>query len=131
GAQAQDLRFLTRYRLTWGDALGGVGETVFYEGILLLLALLVLPLPGVYLLLVDHAYLVRQKRSIGDGRSLAWDPAAWWGAALALGVAGWPILWVLVTLVWAHLTGWLLALFVIGGWIAAAYYWWTESSMRL
>ncbi|MFN2161339.1 MAG: hypothetical protein ACK2UN_04620 [Candidatus Promineifilaceae bacterium] len=131
GAQAQDLRFLTRYRLTWGDALGSVGETVFYEGILLLLALLVLPLPGVLLLLVEHAYRVRQKRSIGDGRSLAWDPAAWWGAALALGVAGWPILWVLVTLVWAHLTGWLLALFVIGGWIAAAFYWWTERTRRL
>ena len=38
---AQDLRFQTRYRLTWSDALSNVGETIFYEGLILLLALLV------------------------------------------------------------------------------------------
>ncbi len=127
---AQDLRFLTRYRLTWRDALGNLGDTFFYEGMLFLLALLVIPLPGVLLLLIEHAYRVRHVVVAGDGRSSPWDPVAWWGAALALGVAAWPILWVMVTLVWVHLNGWLLALFVAGGWAGAALYWWSERGRR-
>jgi hypothetical protein len=48
---AQDLRFVTRYRLTWPDALKSLGEMLWYEGGLLLMALLFLPLPGALLLL--------------------------------------------------------------------------------
>jgi hypothetical protein len=120
----QDLRFLTRYQLTWSDAFRSVGESFYYEGLLFLLALLVIPLPGVLLLLVEHAYRIRQKSSDGDGRRDAWDPAAWWGAALALGVAAWPVIWSLTTLVWARWNAWLLAMVVIAGWLVAVVYWW-------
>ena len=127
---AKDLRFLTRYRLNWADALGSVGESVYYEGMLFLLALLLIPLPGVLLLLAEHAYRVRQISSAGDGRRLAWDPAAWWGATIALGVAGWPIAWSLVTLIGAHWSGWLLAITLVCGWAAAVAYWWRDSRWR-
>jgi hypothetical protein len=128
---AQDLRFLTRYRLTWADALGNVGETIYYEGLLFLLALLLIPLPGVLLLLVEHAYRIRQFSSSGDGRRVAWDPIAWWGTAWALGVASWPILWSLVTLVWARWNIWLLALVLVSGWLGAAVYWWWDRRKRV
>ena len=127
---AQDLRFLTRYQLTWLDALSNVGETFFYEGLIFLLALLVIPLPGVILLLAEHAYRVRHVSGVGDNPSRAWDPAAWWGAAFALGVAAWPILWSLVTLVWARWSGWLLALAVLAGWLCAAVYWRRQRRVR-
>jgi hypothetical protein len=80
--------------------------------------------------LVEHTYRTRHISSAGDGRRVTWDPAAWWGAALALGVAGWPILWSLVTLVWAHWTEWLLALVLIAGWVGAAVYWWQDRRQR-
>ncbi len=127
---AADLRFLTRYSLTWSDALGNLGETLFYEGLVLLLALLVVPLPGVLLLLAEHAYRGRQINGGVDGRLNSWDPAAWWGAALALGVAAWPVLWTWMTLVGAHWTRWLLAAVILGGWIGAVIYWWRERDLR-
>ena len=127
---AKDLRFLTRYQLNWADALRSAGESVYYEGALFLLALLLIPLPGVLLLLAEHAYRVRQNSSAGDGRRLAWDPAAWWGAALALGAAGWPIAWSLVTLIGARWSSRLLVLALVCGWAAAAVYWWRDRKWR-
>ncbi len=127
---AQDLRFLTRYRLTWNDALNTLVESVYYEGLLFLLILLVLPLPGVLLMLAEHAYRVRQATGSADGRARSWDPAAWWGAAFALGVTAWPILWTWLTMVGARWTDWLLAIFIFAGWVAAVWYWWHEWRLR-
>ena len=49
---AQDLRFITRYQLAGLDALKTIAETFYYEGLLFILALVVLPLPGCLLLLL-------------------------------------------------------------------------------
>ena len=102
--EAQTLRLVTRYRLTWPAALRHLGRTLGEEGFLLLLALALLPLPGALLLLMAAPRLPRL------------DAAAWWGLALALGVAAWPLLWFWLTLAGGHWTSWLLALLLVAGW---------------
>ncbi len=102
---AQDLRFITRYELTWRDALMSVGTTIWQTGWLLAVALLFLPLPGVLLLVVKPAW----------GRN--WDGGAWLGAALALGVSGWALLWQWVSLVNGRFSSGLLWFFLISGWL--------------
>ena len=102
----QSLRFTTRYRLTWGDALGSLGQTLWQQGGLLLLALLFLPLPGALLL------------QLGPVRWRYWDRLAWWGVALALGTAVWPLLWFGLTLLGGRWHGWSLWLVLIVGWLA-------------
>ena len=103
--EAQDVRFTTRYALTAGDALAAAVAPLG-EGRLLLAALLYLPLPGVLLLL-----LVRPR---------GWDGAAWLGAALALGVAAWPVVWFWLSLAGGRWSGGLLWGAVVVGWGAAA-----------
>jgi hypothetical protein len=102
---AADLRYVTRYTLTAGDAVIAA-LTPAREWRLLLAALLFLPLPGVWLLLVV--------------RPRGWDRAVWWGAALSLGVAGWPVLWQWVSLAGGRWSGGLLWGVVVVGWAAAA-----------
>jgi hypothetical protein len=99
------LRFTTRYRLTWGDAWASLGRTLRQQGGLLLLALLFLPLPGALLLLL-----------LGPARWRCWDRMAWWGVALALGTAVWPLLWFGLTLLGGRWQGWSLWLVLLVGW---------------
>jgi hypothetical protein len=101
---ARELRFVARYALTPGEAVAAAALPL-REWLLTLAALLFLPLPGVLLLL-----LIRPR---------GWDPAAWLGAALALGVAAWPIVWLWFSLAGGRWTGPLLWVVVAGGWLAA------------
>jgi hypothetical protein len=129
---AQDLRFITRYRLSWSDAFRSLVETFYFEGVIFLLALLLMPLPGCLLLLLFHMRWTASNREQTEttGNAWPWDPAAWWGAALALGVATWPILWLWLTLIDARWTGWLLWLVTIAGWFAVAWLWWRDKKKR-
>jgi hypothetical protein len=129
---AQDLRFITRYRLSWLDAFRSITNTFYFEGVIFLLALLFLPLPGCLLLLLYHTRWVASntEKTETTGNAWPWDPAAWWGTALALGVAVWPILWLWLTLIGARWTGWLLWLVTIAGWVAVAWLWWLDKKRR-
>ena len=98
---AADLRFITRYTLTWGDA-AAAAAIPLREGRLLVTALLMLFLPGALWL--------------SFFRPRGWDGAAWWGAALALGVATWPVLWQWVTLAGGHWSRSILWGVVAVGW---------------
>lgn len=100
---AADLRFVTRYALTAGDAAAAVARPLAQEGELLLAALLFLPLPGCLLLL-----LVRPR---------GWDIAVWMGAALALGVAAWPVIWLWVSLAGGRWSGPVLWAAAAVGWV--------------
>ena len=102
---AVELRYVTRYTLTAGDAMRAA-TLLLREWRLLLAALLFLPLPGVWLLLVI--------------RPRGWDQAAWWGGALSLGVAAWPLVWQWVSLAGGRWSGAVLWGVVAAGWIAAA-----------
>ena len=102
---ARELRFTTRYALTGGGALAAAVAPLRRELPLLLLAALLLPLPGVWLLL-----LCRPRR---------WGRAVWAGAALAVGVAAWPLLWLWLSLAggrWSAATLWAV---VVLGWLGA------------
>lgn len=129
---AKDLRFITRYRLSLSDTVRSLAESFYFEGVIFLLALLILPLPGCLLLFLYH---YRRTASSGEqlesaGSDWPWDPAAWWGAALALGIATWPILWLWFTLPGARWTTWLLWLLVIIGWLSVAWLWWRLRQRR-
>jgi hypothetical protein len=108
---ANELRFVTRYQLAFSDALSAISSVLYWEGAILLLALVLIPLPGVLLLLAP------------TGRRWHWDLATWWGVAFALGVAGWSLLWTLMTLIGGRWQGWSLWLFLITGWIVVAVLW--------
>jgi len=103
---ARELRFITRYALTGGDALTAAVAPVRHELPLLLAAALLLPLPGVWLLL-----LFRPRR---------WGLAAWLGAALSLGVAVWPLLWLWLSLAGGRWSGAMLWAVVVAGWLGVA-----------
>jgi hypothetical protein len=106
----QVLRFTTRYRLTWADAWASLGQTLWQQGGLLLLALLFLPLPGALLL------------QLGPARWRCWDRLAWWGVALALGTAVWPLLWFGLTLLGGRWQSWSLWLVLALGWLSVIGY---------
>ncbi len=129
---AQDLRFITRYRLGWLQALIMIAETFYFEGVIFLLALIMLPLPGCLLLFLYHdrwkASDVEQREA--GGPAWPWDPAAWWGAAFALGIATWPLIWLWGSMVGVRFSTWLLWLLIIGGWIAVILLWWRERDQR-
>ncbi len=102
GTAVQDLRFITRYQLLPTEAISTLASQVWRDGVIILLALLFIPLPGVLLLQLPPL------------RWRAWDGMAWWGTALALGTAVWPLIWYVFTLLGGHFTGWLLWVMVIG-----------------
>ncbi len=101
----QDLRFITRYQLSWGSALRQLGQTAVRDGLFFLLALAFLLMPGCLILLWGL-------------RWVHWDGMAWAGAALAVGTAVWPIVWYLFSLVGGRWTGGLLWLAFLAGWTA-------------
>ena len=98
---AADLRFTTRYALTLGDAATAAAAPL-RQGRLLVTALLMLFLPGALWL--------------SFFRPRGWDGAAWWGAALALGVATWPVLWQWLSLAGGRWSGPALWGVVAVGW---------------
>ena len=105
----QDIRLTTYYQLTRWHAVGWLGTLLGQYGLILLLTLLVLPVPGAVLL-----SLMRWTRH--------WDGWAWWGTAVALGAAMWPLIWLGSTYVgwrWEARPLWLLTgglwLLVLGG----------------
>lgn len=101
GTAVQDLRFITRYQLLPTEAISTLTSQVWRDGAVILLALLFIPLPGLLLMQLPPL------------RWRGWDGMAWWGAALALGTAVWPLIWYAFTLLGGHFTGWLLWLLVI------------------
>lgn len=129
---AQDLRFVTRYQLTGLGALKALSETFFYEGLLFLLALVVLPLPGCLLLLLFQYRWVasRQEKEKSTTDAWPWDPAAWWGTAFALGISAWSVIWLWLTLIGGRWTTWLLWVVVIVGWFAVGFLWWRDMKNR-
>lgn len=114
---ARTLRFTTRYALTAGEALAAAVRPLRDAGRLLVAAALLLPLPGVWLWL-----LCRPRR---------WGLATGLGAALALGVAAWPVLWLWLTLAGGHWSRPSLWAVVALGWAgAAALALWRQRSQR-
>lgn len=105
--QAQELRFTTRYALGWRTALARSGALVQQEWVIVGLALALILMPGCLLLLAARRRLPRL------------DLGAWWGLALALGLATWPHLWFWPTLAGARWTTLRLALFLGGGWLVS------------
>jgi hypothetical protein len=102
--QAQTLRLVTRYRLS---PTGALVALMPYASTLtdLVAALAFLVLPGLLLLLLR------------PGRA-RWDPAAWFGATLALGMALWPVVWLWLTLIGGRWTRTGLAVVAGLGWLA-------------
>jgi len=103
---ARELRFVTRYALTGGGALAAAVAPLRQELPLLLVAALLLPLPGVWLVLLFRPH--RWGRAVGAG------------AALALGVAAWPLLWLWLSLIggrWSAASLWTV---VAVGWLGVA-----------
>lgn len=139
-SEARTLRFTTRYQLGWSDALASLGTILFYEGIPLLLALLVVPLPGLLLLQFlrrSGAFLRQAQDRLSDvngasedanpsveGRAQDWDGGAFVGTAVALGLSIWPILWFWLTMIGGSWAGWSLWLLVIAGWSTLGWLWW-------
>lgn len=112
----QELRFVTRYELGWRNALVALGTVLYFDGGYMLLALLFIVMPGCLLLWLGPAWWRR------------WDPMAWWGTAVALGISVWALLWYGVTLLGGHMTGISLWLLFGGGWMAALWAWWRRSA---
>lgn len=104
--EADELRFVTRYRLSARTALRTLSQTFWRDGPLLLLALALIPLPGCLTLLLAR----RRLPSIDGG--------AWWGIAFALGAAVWPLLWQWITLLGGRWSARSLAIVLVAGWLA-------------
>ncbi|MCP4363118.1 MAG: hypothetical protein GY796_34385, partial [Chloroflexi bacterium] len=101
----QDLRFITRYQLALPAAAAMLGQRLWQDGLIILLTLLFLPLPGL---------LLMRLRPLRWSR---WDIMAKWGVILALGTAVWPLIWQFFSLAGGRFNGWLLWLTLIGGWL--------------
>ncbi|MGW8318706.1 MAG: hypothetical protein ACWGPS_05625 [Candidatus Promineifilaceae bacterium] len=102
---ARDLRIVTHYRLTPLAALVELGQLAWGNGALLILSLLFLLMPGCLLLLLAGRW------------TAGWDVAAWYGAALAAGVATWPLLWQWLTVAGGRWRGWSLWVVLVAGWL--------------
>ncbi len=103
---ARELRFVTRYELTMMGAIAYLAQTaVRYAGLFLLVPAFLL-MPGCLLLLT--------------GPRRRWDAAAWVGAALALGMAAWPLAWQWLSLIGGRWSGGLLWGTLVVGWAAVA-----------
>ena len=116
---AQDLRLVTRYQLTWADAFISLGKMLWQDGLIMLLALFFLPMPGA--LILSLADFFNRK---GHEVKNAWlNPLVWWGVALALGTAVWPLLWQGLTLLGGRWCGWSLWLVFVIGWLTILFLW--------
>lgn len=104
--EAEELRFVIRYRLSPRTALRALSQTLWQDGPLLLLALALIPLPGCLTLL-----LARRRLPPLDG-------GAWWGIAFALGAAVWPLLWQWPTFLGARWSARSLLIALVAGWLA-------------
>ncbi|MFW6097236.1 MAG: hypothetical protein ACOC9Z_04135, partial [Chloroflexota bacterium] len=107
GDDAQELRFTTHYALTAPAAMAQLGQMLAGDGVIILLSLLLLPLPGCLVLLAARRHIP------------AMDAGAWWSIALALGLALWPLLWYWLTLVGGRWTRLTLLGVLVAGWTAA------------
>lgn len=103
---AQDLVFTLRYQLSGRTAMGILAGTLRTDGWLLLLMLAFVVLPGAVVL---HLY--------GSRWPVQWDTTAWWGTAMALGLAIWPLLWLWFDLLGGRWSGALLWAVFIAGWL--------------
>ncbi|MCB8975256.1 MAG: hypothetical protein H6654_16980 [Ardenticatenaceae bacterium] len=104
----QELQFTSRYQLTWADGFRRLGELLWQYGMIILLALLFLLLPGA---------LILQLRPF---RHKLPDPMAKLGVMLALGTAVWPTFWYLISLLGGRFGGWLLWILLVSGWLLVA-----------
>ena len=103
---AQELHFKTRYQLSFLAAVTDLALLSTANAGLILLSLLFMFLPGCMVLLA------------GWPHTRTWDPAAWIGAALAAGVALWPLLWLWLSTAGIGWSSWSLWTALILGWIA-------------
>lgn len=101
---ARALQLTTRYHLTAMGAAGALGRAAAHNAGLLVLLLAMLLMPGCLILLI--------------GNHRFGDAAAWLGAALALGLATWPLLWLWLSLVGGRWSGALLWATLGAGWLA-------------
>jgi len=104
---AVELHFMTRYQLTLSAALVDLARLSTSNAGFIILSLLFMLLPGCLVLLA------------GWPRTRFWDPAAWIGAALAIGIAFWPLLWLWLSTLGIGLAAWSLWTIFILGWFAA------------
>ena len=107
-SNAQDLRLVTRYQLMPAAAMNYLLRVLRQDGALILLSLALMFLPGCLVLVV-----VRKITPI-------WDPAAWLGTALALGVSLWPLLWLWLSVVGGRWREYSLWTVLILGWTLTA-----------
>jgi hypothetical protein len=103
--RAADIWFVTRSRLTWGDAGYALLSVSWYQGYLLPIIGFVLLLPGALLLRVPA--LSRLLR----------DPLARWGTAVAVGTAVWPLVWQFSSLLGLRWTTPTLLITLGAGWL--------------
>lgn len=115
---AVELHFTTRYQLSFAAALAGIASATVSNAGFIILSILFMLLPGILILLAawPHARL--------------WDPAAWIGAALALGIGLWALLWLWLSL-GISWTRWSLWLVFILGWLSAILLFLWRSGWRL
>lgn len=105
----QELNFTSRYQLTWANGLHQLGQRLWQNGALMLLALLFLLLPGALLL------------QLRPFRHLLPDPMAKLGVMLGVGTAVWPLIWYLFSLLGGRFSSWLLWILVGSGWLLIIY----------
>lgn len=110
-SEASDLRFITRYQLTFLAGAVLTLKMLLDNLALMALVVLFLLLPGSILLIVSRRWLYR------------WHFGVWLGAAFALGASSWAIMWLWLSLIGARWRPWSLwAIFIIGwffvlGWL--------------
>ena len=101
----EELRFTSRYQLTFLEALRRLGQLLRQYGAVMGLALLLLLMPGLLLL------------QLRPFRHRLPDPLAKLGVALVVGTAVWPISWYLFSLIGGRVSSWVLWVLVVGGWV--------------
>lgn len=107
---AKVLLLTTQYQLLGTDALLYLATRTFQEGLLWLLALAFIAIPGVLTLLIAAG---RPRGSPLQNM----DSAAWWGLAIAIGLSVWALLWMWLSLVGLRWNGWLLWTVFVLGWL--------------
>ncbi|MFQ5436948.1 MAG: hypothetical protein ACE5FD_18985, partial [Anaerolineae bacterium] len=103
-----------RTQLTFADAFWSMGTILSRDGVIMLLALFFIPLPGCLLLMLAP----RSPLPTIPLFPLRADPFAWWGTAFALGASTWPMLWYGLTLIGGRFRPWSLWAIFILGWTA-------------